>query len=837
MMMTESSDWEEELKQYLETCSSELKDSSESTFIINGSELVDSCPTTVSRLLLNPLDTLETCNGILSGVAERSNMKFRLSSMPPEQLLKTGSTKVMEWMREYQCKKCGHKEAFKAEFEMYQAFNTPKTCNACNAGPNPWKMSSKLGQPRPEYCKDYQEIKVQEQIQNLGLGTIPRSVWVALEDDLVDSCKPGDDVLVIGTVCRRWKGLGKAPEERTEIELVIRSNFIQVQNNEQAKFSLSHEIIDEFKKFWKRHEARHLIGRDDILSSFCPQVYGLFVVKLAVAVILAGGVERNDDSGTRVRGEPHMLMVGDPGTGKSQLLKYAARLSQRSSGGAWNLEAGALVLADGGICCIDEFNGIRESDRTCIHEAMEQQSPLYCKGRLSFNDTFGYEKSEMGRNGLVISPDGSKPFDDSKKTNFWTMDTLRSYFVYIKSSIKPEMSTDISQIISRYYQRQRGSEYVNKSRTSVRLLQSIVRLSQGHARLLHHTKVEIVDVVNAILLIEASGGVPSSSQIIDLRIFGKKKRKKLRKICEGQGFNYSCELDDESVDYNPTQDDRKDNNNMVLTQVMSKLKNKFSFVETVMPKKKGSKKSDKSKKICRDSDSSSDEEQDPSQNVQLSSDDSDFESLNHAEIYFFKKIPESPNSNEEAEETYLKVSTDISKEKQGDNNIPRKINSSHSDLELSLNDDDKRTEEDGNKEVKMFNSLRRGNSSNILQTNEEGKRCKSDSESINANPKKRSRYSSPKSDHETHDTSDISYSPPKMDHETQDTSNFTENQSQFTKNVSKCLSLSSMSTLNRFKKFSAPTPTSSPECTQSSTVKTLADIFSQSQDDSLDLEL
>uniref|UniRef100_A0A0K2U3I9 DNA helicase n=1 Tax=Lepeophtheirus salmonis TaxID=72036 RepID=A0A0K2U3I9_LEPSM len=642
-----------------------------------------------------------------------------------------------------------------------------------------------------------------------------------------------------------------------------------------------------------------------------------------------------------------MLMVGDPGTGKSQLLKYAARLSQRSvmttgmgstsagltvsavkSGGAWNLEAGALVLADGGICCIDEFNGIRESDRTCIHEAMEQQSLSIAKAGLvcklqtrcsvlaAANPKGSYNPEEpLSVNIAVASPLLSrfdivmilldmknqkwdemvssyllmdqKPFDDSKKTNFWTMDTLRSYFVYIKSSIKPEMSTDISQIISRYYQRQRGSEYVNKSRTSVRLLQSIVRLSQGHARLLHHTKVEIVDVVNAILLIEASGGVPSSSQIIvnnssntihssfsanpmadyydqaksvllglGFEDLWKEEEEKLRKICEGQGFNYSCELDDESVDYNPTQDDRKDNNNMVLTQVMSKLKNKFSFVETVMPKKKGSKKSDKSKKICRDSDSSSDEEQDPSQNVQLSSDDSDFESLNHAVSSTFQKtsnkkkkedkrsrksisskIPESPNSNEEAEETYLKVSTDISKEKQGDNNIPRKINSSHSDLELSLNDDDKRTEEDGNKEVKMFNSLRRGNSSNILQTNEEGKRCKSDSESINANPKKRSRYSSPKSDHETHDTSDISYSPPKMDHETQDTSNFTENQSQFTKNVSKCLSLSSMSTLNRFKKFSAPTPTSSPECTQSSTVKTLADIFSQSQDDSLDLEL
>ncbi|CAB1340321.1 unnamed protein product, partial [Coregonus sp. 'balchen'] len=154
---------------------------------------------------------------------------------------------------------------------------------------------------------------------------------------------------------------------RCELDLVLKAKFLEL-NNKLTVAALVQEDMQKCRR-----------SRNQNLMSLCPQVFGMYVVKLAVAMVLAGGVQRIDPSGTKLR-----VSSSAGGT----FLKYAAKITPHSvltagicsttkavkDSGEWHLEAGALVLSDGGLCCIDKFNSIKEHDRTSLHEAMEQQT-------------------------------------------------------------------------------------------------------------------------------------------------------------------------------------------------------------------------------------------------------------------------------------------------------------------------------------------------------------------------------------------------------------------------------------------------------------------------------
>lgn len=406
--------------------------------------------------------------------------------------------------------------------------------------------------------KDFQKLTLQEVPGTVPPGSLPRSKEVLLFYDLIDCAKPGEEVEVIGIYKNNFNVAlnikNGFPVFFTVIEAVSVSKKV-------GRIEITEDDVKEIKKI-----SRHPDVKNIIINSIAPSIYGHREVKRAIALAMFGGMPK-EASSHRIRGDINVLLLGDPGMAKSQFLRYVANTSHRavlatgqgaSSVGLtasvkkdpvlkeWTLEGGALVLADKGVCLIDEFDKMNEHDRTSIHEAMEQQSISISKagivatlharcaviaaanptrGRYNPSLTFGQnvnlsdpiisrfdilcvikdvidaaEDERMGRF-IIGTHQNTKDVKASgldQDKMILSQDLLRKYIMYARANITPSFNYVDVEKISHLYADLRKESMSSGLPITVRHVESIVRISEAFAKMKLQSSVSPSDIDEAI---------------------------------------------------------------------------------------------------------------------------------------------------------------------------------------------------------------------------------------------------------------------------------------------------------------------------------------------------
>lgn len=466
-----------------------------------------------------------------------------------------------EAQRTYTCSQCKAKQVVRAEYKKNFVITHPKKCPRVSSGCHGYmKMFNEL--PDAESFLKYQEVLIQKLFSH---KQIPESFTVTLENDLIDSCVPGESVKICGVVEDRWNPLIEG--QPAEIFVMLRAVSVLSMDQKTRRIGAQEQkMIIEYDWFNSVYTYGELGARDLLIDSLFPSIKGMYYPKLALALAMCGGIERLNTNGREIRSQSHLLFVGDPtGTDKSRLLKEASSYISPSyfttgsgcssagltvacvnnkNGGGWELEAGALVRCNGGLCCINEFNLLQASDKASIHEAMEQQTVSVAKGgmvtkfssRCSIiaalnpkvsnhqieedltTDCIGLSSPLLSRFDLIfaIVDERDDAWDEEvadfiladcyeTKSTLWSHESLRTYFSNVRN-IEPLLPSKPYEILAEYSRYCRSDQFRDVGRTSMRMNDSLIRLAISHAKLLCRKTVRMVDSVMAILLMESSMG-------------------------------------------------------------------------------------------------------------------------------------------------------------------------------------------------------------------------------------------------------------------------------------------------------------------------------------------
>ena len=449
------------------------------------------------------------------------------------------------------CHRCGY--TFFVEPAKFRAVAGAVKCQnqACDRG---GPFSKNLAKSKKV---DKQVIKLQESPEDLKGVELPEAMEVVLTDDLVKMVQPGNRVIINGIV--KIREMTSNNKEDLDYEHYIKAVSVEVLEREFEEVEISTE--DEMK-------IKALAAREDVVDviqrSIAPSIYGYEYIKVAMALQLVSSPSQKQKDGTEIRGDIHILLIGDPGIAKSQLLKYSTNIAPRgiyTSGkgvstagltaavvkdelgdGRWTLEAGALPMADKGICAIDELDKMQPGDRDALHEGLEQQSISISKAGLSAtlrcrcaalaaaNPEHGrFDRSEIVSSQIKIQPTLLSRFDlmfvlfdepnrekDSKLADHVLLtyydkensavpeiepDLLRKYIAYARKNVSPVLTIQTKDMLKEFYL---GVRDTYKGRadqpvpTTARQLHALVRLAIASARLRLSSLVEEQDARRAI---------------------------------------------------------------------------------------------------------------------------------------------------------------------------------------------------------------------------------------------------------------------------------------------------------------------------------------------------